>query len=172
LGSLVLNNAISQFVEESRHDAHLALRHVVGPRFMKTYANPIANVNAAMNYQVVAYEENMSDVYASVDLLIGRGGAGTIADIAATGVPAILIPWKDASDDHQTSNVKYLSESGAAVLIAEDQVAEKLIDTVTQLRANPALLHEISIRAFEMGVMNRQGRIAEVIQDVALGRQR
>jgi UDP-N-acetylglucosamine:LPS N-acetylglucosamine transferase len=57
-------------------------------------------------------------------------------------------------------------------LIAEDQVAEKLIDTVTQLRANPALLHEISIRAFEMGVMNRQGRIAEVIQDVALGRQR
>ena len=172
LGSLVLNNAISQFVEESRDDAHLALRHVVGPRFMKTYANPIANVNAAMNYQVVAYEENMSDVYASVDLLIGRGGAGTIADIAATGVPAILIPWKDASDDHQTSNVKYLSESGAAVLIAEDQVAEKLIDTVTQLRANPALLHEISIRAFEMGVMNRQGRIAEVIQDVALGRQR
>jgi UDP-N-acetylglucosamine:LPS N-acetylglucosamine transferase len=68
--------------------------------------------------------------------------------------------------------VKYLSESGAAVLIAEDQVAEKLIDTVSQLRANPALLHEISIRAFEMGVMNRQGRIAEVIQDVALGRQR
>jgi UDP-N-acetylglucosamine:LPS N-acetylglucosamine transferase len=68
--------------------------------------------------------------------------------------------------------VKYLSESGAAVLLTEDQVAEKLIDTITELRANPSLLHEISIRAFELGVMNRQGRIAEVIQDVALGRQR
>ena len=65
----------------------------------------------------------MADIYASVDLLIGRGGAGTIADVAATGVPAILIPWKGAADDHQTANVRYLSENGAAILLAEEHVA-------------------------------------------------
>jgi UDP-N-acetylglucosamine--N-acetylmuramyl-(pentapeptide) pyrophosphoryl-undecaprenol N-acetylglucosamine transferase len=171
LGSLALNNAVSQFVEESKGDAQLALRHVVGPRFMKTYTNPIAEVHAAMNYQVVAYEDNMADIYAAVDLLIGRGGAGTIADIAATGVPAVLIPWKGASDDHQTSNVKYLSDSGAAVLITEDQVTQKLLLTIAELRNDPDRLHEISVQAFELGAMNRQGRIAEVIQGVAAGRQ-
>ena len=119
LGSLMLNNAVSEFVKEFKDDSQLALRHVVGPRFMKSYVNPLAGTEATMTYQVVAYEENMADIYASVDLLIGRGGAGTIADVAAAGVPAILIPWRDAADDHQTANGQYMVEAGAALMLQD-----------------------------------------------------
>ena len=170
LGSLMLNNAVSEFVKEFKDDSQLALRHVVGPRFMKSYVNPVANSKVEMTYQVVAYEENMADIYASVDLLIGRGGAGTVADVAATGVPAILIPWKDAADDHQTANVKYLSENGAAILLAEDLVASELTKIIVELRSDSEKLQQISAQAFAIGEINRQGTIAAVIQDVANGR--
>jgi UDP-N-acetylglucosamine--N-acetylmuramyl-(pentapeptide) pyrophosphoryl-undecaprenol N-acetylglucosamine transferase len=170
LGSLMLNNAVSEFVKEFKDDSRLALRHVVGPRFMKSYANPLADTEARMTYQVVAYEENMADIYASVDLLIGRGGAGTIADVAAAGVPAILIPWKDAADDHQTANVQYLSESGAAILLVEERVESELSKLIAELRTDSEKLQQISAQAFAIGELNRHGTIAKVIQDVANGR--
>ena len=170
LGSLMLNNAVSEFVKEFKDDSQLALRHVVGPRFMNSHTNPLTNVEASMTYQVVAYEENMADIYASVDVLIGRGGAGTIADVAAAGVPAILIPWKNAADDHQTANVKYLSESGAAILLVEERVESELSKIITELRSDPEKLQQISEQAFAIGELNRHGTIAAIIQDVADGR--
>lgn len=170
LGSLVLNTAVSEFVKQFQDDEQLAVRHVVGPRFMKSYANPLVNTEAKMTYQVVSYEENMVDVYAAVDLLIGRGGAGTIADVATTGVPAILIPWKDAADDHQTANVKYLSDNGAAILLTEENLLNSLSKTIMELRDHPEDLSKISQLAYEMGTVNRQGKIADVIKSVTHGR--
>ena len=58
-------------------------------------------------------------MYAACDLLIGRGGASTVHEVAVTGAPAILVPWAGAADDHQTDNVEWLSEVGAAVLMPE-----------------------------------------------------
>jgi UDP-N-acetylglucosamine--N-acetylmuramyl-(pentapeptide) pyrophosphoryl-undecaprenol N-acetylglucosamine transferase len=86
-------------------------------------------------------------------------------------VPAILIPWKDAADDHQTANVQYLSESGAAILLLEEQVERDLAKTIVELRSDPDKLQKISARAFEIGGLNRQGTIAKVIEDVANGRR-
>lgn len=167
LGSLMLNTAISEFVKQFQSDPHLAIRHVVGPRFMKTYTSPIVEAEAAVTYQVVAYEDNMADMYAGVDVLIGRGGAGTIADVATTGVPAILIPWKGAADDHQSANVRYLSDNGAAILIDEVDVTNSLAKIIVNLRSHPEELEKISHQAYEMGTVNRQGKIAEVIKNVA-----
>jgi UDP-N-acetylglucosamine--N-acetylmuramyl-(pentapeptide) pyrophosphoryl-undecaprenol N-acetylglucosamine transferase len=167
LGSLMLNTAISEFVRQFQSDPHLAIRHVVGPRFMKTYTSPIVEADAAVTYQVVAYEDNMADMYAGVDVLIGRGGAGTIADVATTGVPAILIPWKGAADDHQSANVRYLSDNGAAILVDEVDVANSLAKIIVNLRSHPEELEKISRQAYEMGTVNRQGKIAEVIKNVA-----
>lgn len=167
LGSLMLNTAISEFVKQFQGDSNLAIRHVVGPRFMKSYSRPFVDADAAITYQVVAYEDNMADIYAGVDVLIGRGGAGTIADVATTGVPAILIPWKDAADDHQSANVRYLSDVGAAILVNEENVASTLVKIIVNLRAHPEELGKISHQAYEMGAVNRQGKIAEVIKDVA-----
>ena len=69
-----------------------------------------------MRYQPVGYEGRMDLVYAAADLLIGRGGASTVHEVAVTGTPAILVPWSGAAEDHQTANVRWLSDQGAAVL--------------------------------------------------------
>ena len=170
LGSLLLNNAVADYVREFQNDENLAVRHVVGPRFMKDYRSPLSTdpeTPAAIKYQVVAYEENMADVYAAVDLLIGRGGAGTIADVATSGTPAILIPWSGAADNHQLANVEYLSTRGAAVLLTEDRIGKELSETIEALRRNAELLRHIGERAYSIGEINRKGSIAELVVRVA-----
>ena len=59
--------------------------------------------------------------YAEADLMICRAGASTIAELAAAGVAAVLVPFPQAVDDHQTHNARFLSERGAAILIPQSR---------------------------------------------------
>ena len=74
------------------------------------------------------------------DLMICRAGASTIAELAAAGVPAVLVPFPHAVDDHQTHNARFLSECGAAILIPQAELtAQKLADLIARLYARSAL---------------------------------
>ena len=68
---------------------------------------------------VDAYIDDMAGAYAAADLVIARAGATTVAEITASGVAAILIPYPYAVDDHQTANARYLVDNDAAVVFAE-----------------------------------------------------
>ena len=63
---------------------------------------PSATARPACLHQVVGYEDRMELLYAACDLLVGRGGASTVAEVAVTGTPAVLVPWSGAAEDHQT----------------------------------------------------------------------
>lgn len=68
-------------------------------------------------YQVHQFfTEEMPDAYAAADIVVSRGGFGTITELAALGKVAILIP----KYGHQIENVKFLTDAGAAVLVQED----------------------------------------------------
>lgn len=76
-----------------------------------------------------SFIDDMAGCYAEVDLAICRAGATTVAELAAAGVPAILVPYPHAIDDHQTANARQLEGAGAAVLIAQAQLEpERLAD--------------------------------------------
>jgi len=82
---------------------------------------------AGVHAEMLAFIDNMAERYAQADVLICRAGASTIAELAAAGVPAVLIPFPYAVDDHQTQNARFLSERGGAVLIPQaEHTAEKL----------------------------------------------
>ncbi len=87
--------------------------------------------------QVVAFLDDIAQAYAWADLVIARAGASTIAELAAAGLPSILIPYPHAADDHQTHNARYLVERGAARLIPDPE-----LDTETLLRALRELLRD------------------------------
>jgi UDP-N-acetylglucosamine--N-acetylmuramyl-(pentapeptide) pyrophosphoryl-undecaprenol N-acetylglucosamine transferase len=73
--------------------------------------------------EVVAFIDDMASHYDEVDLMICRAGASTVAELAAAGVAAVLIPFPYAVDDHQTHNARFLVERGAAVLIQQSELA-------------------------------------------------
>ena len=73
----------------------------------------------AVAAQVSAFINDMVAAYQWADLVICRAGAMTVSEIAAAGLPAILIPLPHAIDDHQTANARYLTDAGAGQLLMQ-----------------------------------------------------
>ncbi len=164
-GSRALNDAVAKLLDVSAGDTGLAVRHAVGQRFVEE-ARPPSDGASGVLYQPIGYEQDMALVYAAADLLIGRGGASTVHEVAVTGIPAVLVPWAGAADDHQTLNVRWLADRDAAVLLTEADLAT-LPAVVGQLRDDPGRLAAISANAAEMGSVHRHGKLADLIEAVA-----
>ena len=163
LGSGVLNGAIASYVRTHRDDDRLAVRQIAGERFVDT----VEQVDGAVLHQVVGYESDMPAVYAACDLMIGRGGASTVHEVAVTGTPAILVPWAGSADDHQTDNVAWLSEVGGAVLLREADIG-RLGDTIDSLRTDIDRRDDLGAAAGRRGEIHRSGALASLIERVAL----
>ncbi len=165
-GSGVLNDAVASIVDERRDDASIAIRHAVGDRFLAA-ARPASDGTDGVVYQPIGYEPDMPLVYAAADLLVGRGGASTVHEVAVTGIPAILVPWAGSAEDHQTLNVRWLSDAGAAVHLPERDIAG-LAPIVRELQIDHERRATLTARALELGQVHRQGALAELIESVAL----
>lgn len=84
---------------------------------------------AGVQATVLPFIEDMAARYAECDVVICRAGALTVAELAAAGVASVLVPFPHAVDDHQTTNAKFLSDAGAAVLLPQaDLTAAKLAE--------------------------------------------
>ncbi len=78
-----------------------------------------------LRYELVGYEEHMDAVYERAALAVCRSGAGTIAELTAVGLPAVLVPLPGAPSDHQTRNAQTLERAGAAVMVARRRVRSR-----------------------------------------------
>lgn len=68
---------------------------------------------------LVPYLREMADAYELADLVIARAGASTLGELAALGLPSILVPYPYASEDHQTMNARVFEDAGAAVVVSD-----------------------------------------------------
>jgi UDP-N-acetylglucosamine--N-acetylmuramyl-(pentapeptide) pyrophosphoryl-undecaprenol N-acetylglucosamine transferase len=96
---------------------------------------------------VLAFIEDMIAAYQWADVVICRSGAMTISELAAAGLPSILIPYPHAIDDHQTANARYLCDADAALMVAQKQLsvdvlAEQLARVVDNLQAMSIAAHK------------------------------
>jgi UDP-N-acetylglucosamine--N-acetylmuramyl-(pentapeptide) pyrophosphoryl-undecaprenol N-acetylglucosamine transferase len=165
-GSGILNEAVAAMLAACAADRGLAIRHVVGERFSDT-APPPRDGRGGVLYQPIGYEPQMPLVYAAGDLLIGRGGASTVHEVAVTGIPSILVPWSGSAEDHQTANVGWLADNGAAVLLPEGRIGE-LAHVVDRLRSDTAAREAMGDKARAMGEVHRSGALADLVEAVAL----
>ncbi|MDO8391867.1 MAG: glycosyltransferase [Actinomycetota bacterium] len=172
LGAAAVNATVTAMVQQLSARADLAVYHVVGDRFLSVAA-PARDGASGILYRVIGYEQRMAQLYAAVDLMVTRGGAGTIAELATVGVPAIIVPWPGAAENHQVGNAEVLSERGAAILIEQSAfTVERVTAEVQRLVADPAALAVIGSAAFAAGAAHRSGRLVHVIERVAGGVQR
>jgi len=112
---------------------------------------------------VVGYIDNIANAYQNSDLIICRSGAMTIAEITVAGLPAILVPFPSAVDDHQTCNANFLAQRGAAFLITQDKLSSNsLADVLKQLLGDPSKLIELAEKARSLACCNAAERVADV----------
>ncbi|WP_097878269.1 undecaprenyldiphospho-muramoylpentapeptide beta-N-acetylglucosaminyltransferase [Streptomyces sp. ms184] len=122
-----------------RGDVHLLVK--TGPAALAETRQKLIDAGAGPVAQAVPYLDRMDLAYAVADLVVCRAGSATIAELATTGVPAVLVPYPHAPGDHQTHNARVLSDAGAAHLVPDaETTADRLAEIVDPLLADPARL--------------------------------
>ena len=169
LGSAVLNSATKSLVKqmESPSLVNVAILHIAGSRYMddQQLANEIRRTDGSMMYQRIAYSNNMDDIYAAADLVVARAGASTVAEIATVGIASVLIPWKDAAENHQLTNAKSLSDQGGAVLLEESKLTDDVfVHQIVELLTDDEMRMQISQIARKLGDVHRNCSIALVVE--------
>ncbi|MFI6943322.1 UDP-N-acetylglucosamine--N-acetylmuramyl-(pentapeptide) pyrophosphoryl-undecaprenol N-acetylglucosamine transferase [Streptomyces sp. NPDC050418] len=138
LGAARLTEAAVGLAElwRGRPDVHLLIK--TGPAALEDTrrrlgASPVAHA--------VPYLDRMDHAYAAADLVVCRAGSATVAELATTGVPAVLVPYPHAPGDHQTHNARVLTDAGAGLLLPDaETTAERLADLVAPLLDRPERL--------------------------------
>jgi UDP-N-acetylglucosamine--N-acetylmuramyl-(pentapeptide) pyrophosphoryl-undecaprenol N-acetylglucosamine transferase len=114
--------------------------------------------------EAAAFFEDPGACYAEADLAVCRAGATTVAELAATGVPAVFVPFPFAADDHQARNVQALVEGGAALVVAEkDLTGQGLAERLNRWKADRA---ELEAMAAAMAGFGRPEAADEILDDV------
>ena len=98
-------------------EGRLAIRHQAGAG--RAEATGARYREAGVEAAVTAFVDDVAGAYGWADLVLCRAGASTVAELAAAGVGAILVPYPSAVDDHQSANARFLVERGAAHLVPD-----------------------------------------------------
>jgi UDP-N-acetylglucosamine--N-acetylmuramyl-(pentapeptide) pyrophosphoryl-undecaprenol N-acetylglucosamine transferase len=107
----------------------------------------------------------MDAVYSAADVVVCRAGAMSVAELAAAGVPSVLVPLPGAPGDHQTANARVLERAGAAVLLPDgDCDAEALDVTLDRMLADPAGLDAMGRAAASLGRKDAAAAGARVVE--------
>lgn len=120
LGAAALNQVVPEALALIPAEHRPQVVHQSGRQHMQTVRQAYAAVGVSA--EIVEFIDNMADRYAWCDLAITRAGALTLAELAAAGVPALLVPYPHAVDDHQTHNAQFLVDSGAAQMIPQQEL--------------------------------------------------
>jgi UDP-N-acetylglucosamine--N-acetylmuramyl-(pentapeptide) pyrophosphoryl-undecaprenol N-acetylglucosamine transferase len=124
----------------------------------------------AITARVDAFIEDMEAAYRWADLAICRSGAMTVSELAAAGLPAILVPYPYAIDDHQTANAQFLVDAGAARMIPQSELtADSLAVEIGHFLAERHLLREMGKRAESLARRDAADRIAAICLNEAGG---
>jgi UDP-N-acetylglucosamine--N-acetylmuramyl-(pentapeptide) pyrophosphoryl-undecaprenol N-acetylglucosamine transferase len=120
-GARSINEAVAAMVTRRTLGDDRQVLHICGERDHDYMAAEERDVGTN-HMLLVAYLADPANAYAAADLMIARAGASTLAELTATGTPAVLVPYPHAADDHQTSNAELFVSQGAAVLIADREL--------------------------------------------------
>ena len=162
-GARALNQTLPQALARLPQDERPEVRHQAGGRLWQeaTDAYAAADVSA----QVEPFIDDMAAAYAWADLVLCRADALTIAELAAAGVGAILVPYPHAVDDHQTRNAHYLVDGGAASLLPQAEMdAERLAEL---LHLDRERILDMARAARRLALAGATAAVADVCQEAA-----
>jgi UDP-N-acetylglucosamine--N-acetylmuramyl-(pentapeptide) pyrophosphoryl-undecaprenol N-acetylglucosamine transferase len=154
--------AISAFAGGGWAGIHVL--HAAGDRDLPDLRSP------GPHYDLRGYIPDFGEALAASDLVVARAG-GSVFEIAAAGVPAVLVPYPYATADHQTANARFMSDAGAAVVIPDSELSgPRLAQEVGRLLADPSRLATMGRAAAAVARPRAAADIAAEVLRVAVSR--
>ncbi len=127
-----------------------------------------AAIKAGISAEVSPFIDDMPAAFARADLLICRSGASTVAEVAASGKPAIFVPLPTAADDHQRHNAETLANAGAALLLPQPELTpDRLAQKIASLLADRPQLAKMGESARHFAHPNAATEIAAMAARLA-----
>ena len=165
LGALTLNKAMDAGCSQLESVDNLQFVWQIGAaheeRFMASDTAKLSHVKATK------FIDRMDLAYAAGDLMIGRAGALTISELSIVGMPTILVPSPNVSEDHQTKNAMALVNRDAALLVKDADAQDTLITEAIRLSKDRALQQTLASNVRQLAKPTAADRIAELV--LALG---
>jgi UDP-N-acetylglucosamine--N-acetylmuramyl-(pentapeptide) pyrophosphoryl-undecaprenol N-acetylglucosamine transferase len=134
--------------------------HQAGARHIETVR--AAYAKAGVSAECIAFIDDMAARYAWADLVICRGGALTVAELAAAGLGAIIVPLPDAIADEQTANARFLVDAGGAIAMSQTELTAPdapLAGVLAALTRADALT--MALAAHRVGKRDAADRVAD-----------
>jgi UDP-N-acetylglucosamine--N-acetylmuramyl-(pentapeptide) pyrophosphoryl-undecaprenol N-acetylglucosamine transferase len=171
LGARRVNHGALELYDLWRGRGDVIVHHVTGAAGHDECAARLAELRRpddALEYRLVRYEDNMPGLYSAASLAICRAGATTVAELAAAGLPAVLVPLPGAPGDHQTRNAMALVEAGAGVLVPDAECrGARLAEVAGPLLDDPARLGAMGEAAAALARPDAADRLADLVEEHA-----
>ncbi len=165
LGARAINDAVTAAMPAlaARH-ADLRILHLAGT---PAAADALRTAYAAhrLRATVLPFFPHMGAVYRDADLVVARAGGMTVAELAAVGVPALLVPLPSARQNHQQRNADALVRRGAAEVVAQAKLADELAPRLDALLSHPQKLDDMRTASFAAGRPKAALDVAETLLD-------
>jgi len=147
----------------------LTILHQAGERHAETTRNAYQSSGAdPARWEVHAFLVDMPRRFGCATLILARSGASTVAELCAAGKPAVLIPFPQATDDHQRKNAEVMVEGGGARMLIEAELTDHtLLETLTGLMKHPETLANMAVSARALGRPNATADIAAMVATLA-----
>lgn len=174
-GARSINNAMIGVHKHFAYNPHIKLFHVTGTGEYQRVAEALGFVDAdkkgidyGMGSRIVPYLHDMSTGLSAADMAVFRAGAVGLAELTVKGVPAILIPYPYASEDHQTYNAQALVKAGAAKMIVDSLLTDKdLIAEIETLYKNEELRKAMGESSLKLARSEAATNIAKLALSIA-----
>lgn len=171
LGARSINRATLDLAARWADRSGTCVYHVVGRRdFEATAAARPEPVAGGLDYRQIEFEDHMDLLLVAADVGVQRAGASTVAEVAAIGLPSVLVPLPGAPGDHQTHNARRLADAGGAVVVADGELdGARLAAELDGLLADPERRRAMSAAARRLARPDAADRVAALAEEHARG---
>jgi len=165
-GAQALNDVVPEaLVMAAKKGIKLQVIHIAGLQDIEAIKTIYAK--GGIDAEVHQFVQQMEDVYLRTDLAICRSGAATCAELAVFGVPALLVPYPHAVRDHQMSNARIMQDSGAADVVAQEDLSSTwLRDYLVNVFERPRRIERMAEAMKKRGQSNAAEQLADLLERV------
>lgn len=169
LGARHLNQAVCAMKDDLLAHDDLCIVHVTGPKELDSVVEALAlTPEEEKRYHVFGYTNEMGRAMAAADAIVSRAGASSLAEISARALPALLVPFPYATEDHQTTNAKASVEAGCAHMIADSDVeTPEFKRLLLELVEDAGLRQSMCEAARAQKTANAANLLADIVMEAA-----
>lgn len=168
LGAKALNDRLPEIFANAAQAGLIEVCHQTGKAMQQETQQQYQQLGSAnLTAKVSAFIDDMAQAYAWADVVICRAGASTVSELACAGVAAVFVPLPGAIDDHQSANARWLTEQGAALMLAQQELTEQqMLPLLQQWLQSKAPLQQMAVKARACALEHATAQVVALCQQV------